>query len=114
MPPSGETSLTLAHEALRTSFHRWPDGCASRVDNTGISVSEPFSQRCVGHDSSVLSGSGHHLDLHTDHLPKAARCNESQHQQLTSEQLEEEHAVPDLSALHDSISLVETSLLWTT
>ena len=114
MPPSGETSLTLAHEALRMSFHHWLDDCASRVDNTGILVSEPFSQRGVGHGSSVSSGFCLRWDSHTDHPPKAAQYNESQHQQLISEQLEEEPAVPDLSAHHDSTSLVETFLLWTT
>ena len=91
----------------------WLGDCASRVDNTGTLASEQFSQHCVGHDSSVSSGSGPHLDSHTDHLPKAAHCSESQHRQLISEQLEEEHTVLDLSEHHGSTSPVETFLLLT-
>ena len=111
MPPSGETSLTPAHEARPMNFHHWLDDCASHVDNIDTLASEQFSQRGVGHDSSFSNGSGPHLDSHTDLLPKAAQCNEYQHQQLISGQLEEERKVLDLSAHHGSISLVETSPL---
>ena len=109
--PPGETSLTPAHEARPMNFRHWLDDCASHVNNIGTLASEQFSQLCVGHDSSVSNGSGPHLDSHTDLLPKATQCNEYQHQQLISGQLEEERTVLDLSAHHGSTSLVETSPL---